>query len=112
MRDVTRFRSSRSRKVRRFGDRGLFRWFWPGLIATWMVLISGVFRGGPGIIQFAQLKKILHSKEKELADLESQSLAVKAETLKIKQDMAFQEREIRKVLGYVASDEIIFDFTR
>ncbi len=87
---------------------------WLAVFALWTLFITGLFSnliGSPGIIQALRLRSLLNSKESELHETEIDIQHLDAERLKLEKSKVTQEKEIRRVLGYAASDEIIFDFT-
>ena len=49
-------------------------------------------------------------KKAQLLRLQSEIKKLQSEATQLEKSGYFQEREIRKVLGYASSDEIIFDF--
>ena len=83
---------------------------WLGIFGVWVFLLTGIF-SGPGVIQAIRLHSLLSAKQAELVQVQFDidSLQSQAENLQ-KSPMA-QEREIRRVLGYAAPDELIFDFS-
>lgn len=100
--------------------RGFFRadrWtpnrVWLGVFAFWILMLSGVtfrFFGNPGVLQALQLARHLDQKQAELARLDSHVTDIEREAALLERSRVFQEREIRRVLGYASEDEIIFDF--
>jgi hypothetical protein len=72
-------------------------------------LLTG-FLGTPGITQAVRLRGLLHSKQAELTGLEAEIQRLDTETIRLERSRIAQEQEIRRTLGYAASDEIIFDF--
>jgi len=88
---------------------------WVGVLAFWMMFLTGVLNdvtGSPGALQALRLRHMLASKNGELTDLEQQILKLDSERHRLEDSSAHQEREIRRVLGYAAPGEIIFDFSR
>src|SRR5689334_3316650 len=87
---------------------------WLGLFALWSLLLTGAlagFVGSPGILQALRLKGLLAAKEAQVLSLEAQVHALELEAARLERSRFTQQREIRKILGYAASDELIFDFT-
>jgi cell division protein FtsB len=87
---------------------------WAGAFIIWGILLSGVFSpmgGSPGIIQAFRLNTVLNQKQIELAAIESEIEKIEVESAHLEKNPRAQEREVRKTLGYVGSDEIIFDFS-
>ena len=86
---------------------------WYALLGVWMVLLSGGFApwlGTPGVIQQVRLQGLLSAREAELARLQAEIDRLREESAALEKSKAVQHREIRKVLGYAADDEIVFDF--
>lgn len=82
--------------------------------AVWLVLISGVlpWSATPGIWQALQLKSLLEHKRQNLIRIENEIAELEREKKLLEGHRPTQEREIRRVLGYAAPDEIVFDFSR
>jgi len=77
-------------------------------------MLSGILSGlggSPGAIQAWRLRQLWISKQDYLAELELDSQKIEAEAERLEKSRFAQEREIRRVLGYAALDEIIFDFS-
>ena len=86
---------------------------WAGIFVFWLFALSGVlsnFGGGPGVVQALKLRRLLDLKEAQAIGIESEISSLDTRGSQLGSDSVLQEREIRKTLGYVASDEIIFDF--
>jgi cell division protein FtsB len=85
------------------------------MLAFWMMFLTGILNdvtGSPGALQAIRLRSMLSSKNTELTDLEGQIRKLDGERHRLEESTAHQEREIRRVLGYAAPGEIIFDFSR
>lgn len=88
--------------------------FWTCVFALWGVLLSGVLAslgGGPGVLQGMRLNALLESKATQKSELETEIDRLNRDSDLLEKSKVAQEREIRRVLGYAAPDEIIFDFT-
>lgn len=86
---------------------------WITIFGVWLVLLSGVLAGiggSPGIIQSLRLKHLFAVKQDELGNVETEVRRLEDESARLERSRFAQEREIRKVLGYAAEDEIIFQF--
>jgi cell division protein FtsB len=86
---------------------------WLGLLALWLMFLSGAgtrWTGTPGVLQQLHLRSLLDSQLAEQADLQSGIDRLRGEADLLEHSKAVQQREIRRVLGYSAEDEIIFDF--
>ena len=63
------------------------------------------------MIQAASLNNLLSSKRAQLEQIQSDVRRLEEDYVHLEQSHAIQEREIRRVLGYAAPDELIFDFS-
>ena len=91
-----------------------FNHVWFFLFTIWFLLLSGILSGvvgSPGIIQLLRLKHMHSLKEKQAEDLRQTISQLEAERLRLEKNTVAQEQEVRRVLGYLAQDEIIFDFS-
>lgn len=87
---------------------------WLALFGVWMLLLTGLLNPwleGPGLVQWWRLESLLSQKHSRLAEIENEVLALSSEQVRLERSGATQQREIRRVLGYVRPDEIIFDFS-
>jgi cell division protein FtsB len=86
---------------------------WLALFGLWSVFLTGMFAsflGSPGILQAIRLKSLLTEKTEQLGGAQEDLHKLQTEISLLENNRFTQEREIRRVLGYAASDEIIFDF--
>src|SRR4051812_19096789 len=86
---------------------------WIAVFAVWLLFLSGVlskFTRTPGILQAFRLQALLTERQSQLATIDTENARQTLELQNLKENSAVQEREIRRVLGYAAADEIIFDF--
>ncbi len=94
-------------------SRGRVRKAWYGLIGLWLVLLSGglaPWLGTPGVIQQVRLQNLLSARDAEQARLQSEIDRLREDSLALERSRTVQHREIRKVLGYAAENEIVFEF--
>lgn len=86
---------------------------WVGIIALSLVLLSGVMGGigSPGVLQMLQVRSVLRTKQAQIEELQNQIVKLEGEAVALEKSTIVQHREIRRVLGYAAPDEIIFDFS-
>ena len=88
---------------------------WIGLFLVWAFLLTGVlgsFLGGPGLLQAWRLQRLLNSKQANFNQIQDDLLKLQTEAEALEKSRVTQLREIRRVLGFAAKDEIIFDFSR
>jgi cell division protein FtsB len=91
--------------------RGRKLWF--ALLGVWLVLLTGglaPWLGTPGVLQQLRLSGLLSSHQAEQAKLQSEIERLREESIALERSKAVQHREIRRVLGYAADDEIVFEF--
>ncbi len=84
------------------------------VFALWFILLTGTlanFMGPPGILQGIKLRNLLKTRQVVLAELQKELQTLHLETARLETSRSAQVREIRRVLGYAAADELIFDFT-
>jgi cell division protein FtsB len=87
---------------------------WLAVFALWGFLLSGALAsliGSPGVLHALRLRSLLEAKHGEAARLEADIRSLEEERVLLEGSRDAQEREIRRVLGYAAPDEVIFDFT-
>ena len=86
---------------------------WFGIFGLWLLFLSGALSGlvgSPGVIQALRLSSLLYQKHEQLMATESDIARLEVETALLETSHVVQEREVRRVLGYAAPDELIFDF--
>lgn len=86
---------------------------WLIVFGLWLFFLSGIPAGithAPGILQAIRLQRLLTTKETQVKKMEDEIHFLDAERIALEKSRITQEREIRRVLGYAARDEIIFDF--
>lgn len=96
-----------------------FRWtpnkVWLGIFAFWFFLLSGVTHeigaGSPGILQYLRLSHLLAERHAQVVATEAEIIRLEGEATALLGSRSTQEREIRKTMGYVGENEMIFDFS-
>lgn len=96
-----------------------FRWtpnrVWLGVFAFWFFLLSGVTHeigaGSPGILQYLRLSALLAERHAQVLATETEIGKLEIEAAALSGSKTTQEREIRKTMGYVGENEMIFDFS-
>ena len=86
---------------------------WLGIFGVWAFILTGALSGligSPGAIEAIRLQNLLHAKSARLDKIQGQVNDLQAEAEQLEKSPAVQQREIRRVLGYAAPDELIFDF--
>lgn len=96
------------------GKMGIVNFAWTGFFSVWVVFLSGAFGdfvGAPGALQAMRLRSLLEHRHSVLSNLEEDIRLLEIEKKLLETDRTTQEREIRRILGYVAEDEMIFEFS-
>lgn len=96
-----------------------FRWTpnraWMAIFAFWLFLLTGITHefgaGSPGLLQFSRLNGLLRDRQQTLADSDAEIEKVEAESALLEKSKGVLEREVRKTMGYVGENEMIFDFS-
>jgi hypothetical protein len=87
---------------------------WLGIFGLWGLFLSGATAdtvGTPGVLQALHMTHLLRAKQARVAEIEEAVLTLQNESLLLEKSGIAQQREIRRVLGYAAPDEMIFDFS-
>ncbi|HLD99989.1 MAG TPA: hypothetical protein VJB59_07015 [Bdellovibrionota bacterium] len=86
---------------------------WLGIFGCWLLLLVGIPAqfGSPGVMQLVRLRNLLDTRKNQAEDLRTLLRRLETESQQLEKSKVVQQREIRRVLGYAAPDEIIFDFT-
>lgn len=88
---------------------------WVGFFVFWFVMLTGIFSqwtGTPGIKQWFEIHTHLSEKKQEIERVEAESTSLKNSEYQLENNPVAQEREIRKVLGFVDQNEIVFEFEK
>ena len=104
----------RSFSLRDFFTRTGPHRFWAGVFGVWLILLSGILNpwvGGPGLLQWARLKRLHSQRLARLTEMENQVIDLSSEQVRLEKSAVLQQHEIRRVLGYVRPDELVFDFS-
>lgn len=96
-----------------------FKWtpnrVWLAVFVTWLFLLTGFTHelgaGSPGMIQFSRLNALLRDRQTQLANSDAEIEKIDVEAKELEKSRVVQEREIRKTMGYVGDNELIFDFS-
>ncbi len=86
---------------------------WMSIFGIWSFVLTGAISswvGSPGALQVLRLKHLQESKQSHLSKIQDDVRALQSEAHQLEKSRVVQQREIRRVLGYAAHDEIIFDF--
>ena len=86
---------------------------WIGFFCIWLLLLSGVldfWLQSPGLKQFIKVSSLLNHRRQEIGEIESRSAALAHVAKELQDNASAQEREVRKVLGFLGEHEVIFEF--
>ena len=87
---------------------------WAALFGIWALFISGAvlgLTGSPGVAQAFRLRSLLVDRRAELARIEESAGRMEGLKKELGTRAPAQEAEIRKVLGYAATGELVFEFS-
>lgn len=79
-------------------------------MGVWVFLLTGWW-GPPGIVQLLKLQRLSDQRKERLQVTREELLVARQEAANLESNPKAQVREIRRVLGYVSHDELIFDFS-
>jgi cell division protein FtsB len=90
---------------------------WIALFSVWGLILTGTLAGllgsfvGPGVLQAVRLQNLLQAKNTQLDKIQTHINELQTDAALIEKSPVTQQREIRRVLGYAAADEIVFEFS-
>ncbi len=91
------------------------RKMWFAFFGIWLILVSGLLEfwiKSPGLKQWLEVELLVQNKRQEIAEIEAKSESFKNIAKQLENNPVAQEREIRKVLGYLGDQEIVFEFVK
>lgn len=91
------------------------RMMWFGFFGIWLVLVSGLLEfwlKSPGLKQWLEVELLVQKRRQEIVEIEAKSESFKSVVRQLENNPIAQEREIRKVLGYLGNQEIVFEITK
>lgn len=86
---------------------------WLFFFGIWTLILTGLldfWLESPGLKQWYRVESSLKEARQNIVDIENRTLLQNQTIHQLETNPVAQEREIRKVLGYLASDEIVFEF--
>lgn len=86
---------------------------WLAFFALWSVVLTGVFAdtiGAPGGWQAWKLRELLNTKQGQLGELRGHVRRLESQIQLLEKHRTTQVREVRRVLGYAAPEELVFEF--
>ena len=87
---------------------------WLGFFVIWCILLTGLLDfwvESPGLKQWYKISTTLRERRQEIADVEARSSILHEVSRQLESNSIAQEREIRRVLGYLGDQEVVFEFT-
>jgi cell division protein FtsB len=87
---------------------------WALAFLIWFLFLTGLigtYAGSPGIVQLLRLRNLHDEKQGKIAQLKKEIQVNETMADLLTHSRVAQEKEVRRVLGYAARDEIIFDFS-
>ncbi len=91
------------------------RKLWFGFFGLWLILVSGLldfWLDSPGLKQWIQVELQIRKKRQEIVEIETRGDSVRKVIQQLEHNPVAQEREIRKVLGYLGNQEIVFEIVK
>ncbi len=88
---------------------------WIGFFGVWLILLSGLldfWLKTPGLKQWIRVASTLSDRREEIETIEERSTTLQHVARELESNTLAQEREIRKVLGYLGEHEAVFEFIR
>lgn len=86
---------------------------WLAFFAIWLFFLTGLFDfwfQTPGLKQWYRVQSSLSLRRQEIADVEARTASLRQITTQLETNPVAQEREIRRVLGYLGEKEVVFEF--
>lgn len=90
-----------------------FQVLWILGFGCWALVLSGVLTqitGSPGTLQLIRLQNLLYAKQNKIRKIQDDLQQLEKQASLLEKNKVTQVREIRRVLGYAAEDELIFNF--
>jgi len=87
---------------------------WFAFFAIWMILLTGTlgfWMKTPGLKQWHSVSSQVKERRQEIGTIEARSDLLINAAHQLEFNSVAQEREIRKVLGYLGEQELVFEFT-
>jgi cell division protein FtsB len=88
---------------------------WMAFFGIWLVLLTGLLDfwfQSPGLKQWFKVQSTLQNQRQEIADIEAKTENLNEVARQLESNSVAQEREIRKVLGYLGEQEVVFEFSK
>lgn len=86
---------------------------WLFFFGFWLLLLTGLLDfwiQSPGLKQWYKVGSTLQDRRQEIADIEAKTELLQNAAHQLEFNTVAQEREIRKILGYLGESELVFEF--
>ena len=86
---------------------------WVGFFSVWLILLTGLldfWLKTPGLKQWYKVQATLSHRRQDIAAVEAKTERMKETSKQLESNAVAQEREIRRVLGYLGEHEVVFEF--
>ena len=86
---------------------------WCGFFLLWLILLSGMLErwvGAPGLYQWLQVRSLVKETRNKGEEIEFELSRLDGLRKQLETNPAVQEIEIRRVLGYLRPNEIVFEY--
>lgn len=86
---------------------------WAIFFFGWLLLFTGLLHpwvNSPGLKQWLEIRHVLQDQSKDIQMIEVESSRIVGVIRQLETNPVAQQREVRKILGYVDESEIVFDF--
>jgi hypothetical protein len=86
---------------------------WLFFFSFWALMLTGMFDPwiqSPGLKQWVRVRTTLQERRYEISEIEARSTTLHQVASQLEFNPIAQEREIRKVLGFLGAHEVVFDF--
>jgi hypothetical protein len=87
---------------------------WMGFFFVWVFLLTGILDfwiQTPGLKQLWRVSSMLESRRQEIDGVEAKTALLSQIYRELQENPIAQEREVRKVLGYLGDQEVVFEFS-
>ena len=87
---------------------------WLGIFGVWFLFLTGLLDfwiQSPGFKQWYKVESSLSERRQEIGAVEARSASLHDVIKQLDVNPIAQEREIRRVLGYLGEKEVVFEFS-
>ncbi|NDF13706.1 hypothetical protein EB061_00045 [bacterium] len=87
---------------------------WIAFFSIWVVLLTGALDfwiQSPGLKQWWRVNTMLDVRRQEIDKVEEKTVLLQQVLRELQENPIAQEREVRKILGYLGEQEVVFEFS-